>query len=67
MFLLHRSEGQAEDVLAGMLATIAPWREFFERNGVREEEAERFRWSFEHWESDPEAQDLLERRGPALR
>ena len=58
---------QAEDVLAGMLATIAQWRESFERNGVREDETERFRWSFEHWESDPEAQALLDRRGAALR
>lgn len=54
---------QAEEILACMLTRISRWQEFFERNGVREEDAERFRWSFERWQDDREALDLLERRG----
>ena len=52
----HLSDMEAKKIVSGMLEQMPRWREFFERFGVREEEAERFCWSFERWRNDPDAQ-----------
>ena len=52
----HLSDREARKIVSGMLAQMPCGQAFFERFGVREEEAERFCWSFERWRNDPDAQ-----------
>ena len=50
------SDMEARKIVSDMLEQMPRWQAFFERYGVKEEEAERFRWSFERWREDPDAQ-----------